>query len=288
VKYAFIRAKRDQHSVSLLRSVLGVSASGYYDWLDRLLSKRARDNQRLLSKIRCYHKASRSTYGSPRIQQDLLNDGETVSRQRVARQMKSNNIESKMTKRFVITTKSKQTTSPAPDRLQRCFRTTDKDKAWVSDTTFIRTRQGWLYLATMIDLYSRQVIVIGWAMSDRNDTQLVSDALVMAKCRRSKLSDLIVHSGQGSTYASGDYRRLLKDNNLLCSMSRKGECHDNAVAESLFGTLKTELVDDEDYHTRAEAKQSLFEYIEVFYNRQRRHSYLGYVSPVEYERENAL
>ena len=286
MKYAFIRAKRDQHSVSLLSSVLGVSASGYYDWLDRPLSERARDNQRLLTKIRCYHKASRSTYGSPRIQQDLLNDGETVSRQRVARLMKSNNIESKKAKRFVITTNSKQTTSPAPDRLQRRFRTTEKDKAWVSDTTFIRTRQGWLYLATMIDLYSRQVI--GWAMSDRNDTRLVSDALMMAKWRRGDLNDVIVHSDQGSTYASGDYRQLLKDNKMLCSISRKGECHDNAVAESFFGTLKTELVDCEDYRTRAEAKQSLFEYIEVFYNRQRRHSYLGYVSPVEYERANAL
>ena len=286
MKYAFIRAQHDHHSVSLLCLVLGVSSSGYYDWLDRPLSKRARDNQRLLTKIRCYHKASRSTYGSPRIQQDLLNDGEAVSRQRVARLMKSNNIESKMAKRFVITTNSKQTTSPAPDRLQRRFRTTDKDKAWVSDTTFIRTRQGWLYLATMMDLYSRQVI--GWAMSDRNDTKLVSDALMMAKWRRSDLNDVIVHSDQGSTYASGDYRQLLKDNNMLCSMSRKGECHDNAVAESFFGTLKTELVDDEDYRTRAEAKQSLFEYIEVFYNRQRRHSYLGYVSPVEYERASAL
>ncbi len=154
------------------------------------------------------------------------------------------------------------------------------------DTTFIRTRQGWLYLAVMLDLYSRQVI--GWAMSDRNDTKLVSDALMMAKWRRGELKDVIVHSDQGSTYASGDYRALLKENNMLCSMSRKGECHDNAVAESFFGTLKTELVDHEDYKTRVEAKQSLFEYIEVFYNRQRRHSYLGYLSPVEYERANAL
>jgi putative transposase len=272
--------------VSQLCLTLGVSASGYYDWLDRPQSQRSRDNQRLLTKIRCYHKASRSTYGSPRIQQDLLHDGEIVSRQRVARLMRANNIESKMAKRFVITTNSKKTTSPAPNRLQRRFRTTSKNKAWVSDTTFIRTRQGWLYLATMIDLFSRQVI--GWAMSDRNDTKLVSDALIMAKSNRSNLSDVIVHSDQGSTYASGDYRQLLKENNMLCTMSRKGECHDNAVAESFFSTLKTELVDNEDYRKRVEARQSIFEYIEVFYNRQRRHSFLGYVSPAEYERANAL
>ena len=138
----------------------------------------------------------------------------------------------------------------------------------------------------MIDLYLRRII--GWAMSDRNDTKLVSDALIMSKWRRGDLCDVIVHSDQGSTYASGDYRQLLTENNMLCSMSRKGECHDNAVAESFFGTLKTELVDHEDYRTRAEAKQSLFEYIEIFYNRQRRHSYLGYVSPMEYERASAL
>ncbi|ODS24070.1 transposase [Candidatus Endobugula sertula] len=269
-----------------LCSTLEVSPSGYYDWCDRPLSKTAKDNQRLKTKIRCYHRSSRGIYGSPRIQHDLLNDGEQVSRQRVARLMKEEGIESKMVKKFVVTTNSKRTTSPAPDRLQRRFEQKKINQAWVSDTTFIRTRQGWLYLAVMIDLYSRQVI--GWSMSDRNDTKLVSDALMMAKWRRGDLHDVIVHSDQGSTYASSGYRKLLNDNNMLCSMSRKGECHDNAVAESFFGTLKTELVDHEDYRTRIEAKQSLFEYIEVFYNRQRRHSYLGYVSPVEYEQASAL
>jgi transposase InsO family protein len=286
VKYAFIRAQHEQHSVKRLCAVLDVSISGYYDWFDRPMSETAKANQRLITKIRCHHKASRSIYGSPRIQKDLADDGEQVSRQRVARLMRSADIQSKMAKRFVITTNSKNTKSPAPDRLQRNFRTHNKDQAWVSDTTFIRTRQGWLYLAVMIDLYSRQVI--GWAMSDRNDTKLVADALMMATWRRGKLKDVIVHSDQGSTYASGDYRKRLKESNMLCSMSRKGECYDNAVAESFFGTLKTELVDDEDYRTRCQAKQSLFEYIEVFYNRQRRHSYLDYVSPAEYERANAL
>ena len=199
--------------------------------------------------------------------------------------MRSQNIQSKMAKRFVITTNSKSTHSPAPDRLKRDFHTVDKNQAWVSDTTFVRTRQGWLFLAVILDLYSRHVI--GWAMSDHNNTKLVADALMMAIWRRGNLNDVIVHSDQGSTYASGDYQNLLKENGMKCSMSRKGECHDNAVAESFFGTLKTELIDHEDYYTRQQAKQSLFEYIEVFYNRQRRHSYLGYVSPVEYEQVNA-
>ena len=155
----------------------------------------------------------------------------------------------------------------------------------MSDTTFIRTRQGWLYLAIMLDLYQRKVI--GWAMSDRNNTELVCDALLMARGSQGKVDDVIVHSDQGSTYASNEYRKLLKQHNMRCSMSRKGECHDNAVAESFFSSLKTELTDDADYFTRLEARKSIFEYIEVFYNRRRRHSYLGYVSPVEYEQANA-
>lgn len=284
MKYAFIRAHCHQHVITRLCSVLGVSTSGYYDWVDRPLSETQKHNNRLVTKIRCYHQASRCIYGSPRIQRDLLADGEQVSRQRVARLMHKEGIQSKRVKRFIVTTNSKATTAPAPDRLQRQFRTAKANQAWVSDTTFIRTRQGWLYLAVLLDLYSRQVV--GWAMSDRNDTKLVADALMMAIWRRGNLKDVIVHSDQGSTYASGHYRSLLKSNGMLCSMSRKGECHDNAVAESFFGTLKTELVDDEDYRTRQEARQSLFEYIEVFYNRQRRHSYLGYISPEEYERVN--
>lgn len=286
MKYAFIRDQRNVYCIRRLCSAMDVSTSGYYDWLDRPLSATAKTNQRLITKIRCYHKASRGTYGSPRIHKDLLDDGEQVSRQRVARLMHAERIQSKMAKRFVITTDSKRTTSPAPDRLKRHFTRQDKNQAWVSDTTFVRTRQGWLYLAIILDLYSRRVI--GWAMSERNDKKLVADALTMAIWRRGKIDEVIVHSDQGSTYASGDYRQLLREYGLLCSMSRKGECHDNAVAESFFSTLKTELIDDEDYRTRQQAKQSIFEYIEVFYNRQRRHSYLGYISPVEYERVNVL
>ena len=286
MRYAFIKAQRHTHPLSRLCSALNVSPSGYYDWLDRAPSPTQRTNRRLLTKIRCFHQSSRQTYGSPRIHQDLLASGERVSVHRVAKIMRANSLQSKMAKKFVITTNSKNTLAPAPDRLQRSFHALKPNQAWVSDTTFIQTRQGWLYLAMILDLYSRQVV--GWAMSDRNNSTLVVDALLMAIARRRTARPVIVHSDQGSTYASRDYQQLLKDKGMLCSMSRKGECLDNAVAESFFGTLKTEWADHHDYKTKQQAKQSLFEYIEVFYNRQRRHSYLGYISPDEYERANAL
>jgi len=285
VKYAFIRTHSSEYSVSRLCQVLEVSTSGYYDWRDRPESSRAADNRRLATKITLFHKASREIYGSPRIHGDLMDAGDAVSINRVARLMKRHGIQSKMARKFVITTDSKNTMQPAPDLLQRQFKTDNPDKAWVSDTTFIPTRQGWLYLAVVIDLYSRQVL--GWAMSDRNNSQLVQDALTMAIWRRGKVDSVIVHSDQGSTYASSDYQRLLKDSHLSCSMSRKGECLDNAVAESFFGTLKTELVTHEDYRTKEEARKSLFEYIELFYNRRRRHSFLGYISPAEFEARRA-
>lgn len=265
--------------------VLRVSSSGYYDWVDRPESERSKSNRALTTKISCFHKASRKTYGSPRIHRDLQASGEAVSVNRVARLMKQAGIQSKMTKRFVVTTDSRHTMQPAPDQLKRQFQTEAPNKAWVSDTTFIATRQGWLYLAVILDLYSRQVI--GWAMGERNDKHLVSTALTMAVWRRGMVKHVIIHSDQGSTYASGDYQQLLSQHHLACSMSRKGECLDNAVAESFFGTLKTELVDDEDYKTKDEARASLFHYIEAFYNRRRRHSYLDYLSPVEFEARHA-
>ena len=281
MKYAFIQSQSHAHSVHRMCKVLGISSSGYYGWRSRPESNRAQENRLLISSIKYFHQASRGTYGSPRIHQDLLASGKTVGINRVARLMRLVGIQSKMAKRFVITTNSKNTLKAAPDHLQRRFNTIEQNKAWVSDTTFIPTRQGWLYLAVILDLFSRQII--GWSMSDRNNSKLVVDALTMAIWRRGRSRDVIVHSDQGSTYASTDYQQLLNDNNLVCSMSRKGECLDNAVAESFFGTLKAELVDDEDYHTRQEAKQSLFEYIEVFYNRKRRHSSLDYLSPVDFE-----
>ena len=265
--------------------LISVSPSGYYDWLHRPESRRARKNRRLVTKIRCFHKASRRIYGSPRIHEDLVESGEAVSVNRVARLMRREGVQSKVAKKFVITTDSRNTSRAAPDRLKRCFDTGAQNQAWVSDTTFIPTREGWLYLAVVLDLFSRQVV--GWAMGNQNNSALVENALIMAIWRRGKPRDVIVHSDQGSTYASAAYQQRLKENSLVCSMSRKGECLDNAVAESFFGTLKTECVDHEDYRSKQEAKHNLFEYIEVFYNQRRRHSYLGYISPAEYEQRHA-
>jgi putative transposase len=262
-----------------------VSTSGYYDWLDRPESQRSRENQRLTERIRHHHQQTQEIYGSPKIHRDLVAEGETCSVNRVARLMQKADIKSKMARKFVITTNSKNTTQPAPDLLQRQFIVDRADKAWVSDTTFIATREGWLYLAVVLELFSRQVI--GWAMSTNNDSRLVQDALTMAIWRRGQVEDVIVHSDQGSTYASGGYQKQLTENQLRCSMARKGECLDNAVAESFFGSLKNELVYHEDYHSRAEARQSIFEYIEIFYNRKRRHAFLDYMTPVEYEAKYA-
>lgn len=283
MKYVFIQAQSKEHKVIRLCQVLGVSTSGYYDWLDRPESKRSQENRRLTVKIRQFHLVSRERYGSPRIYQDLRADGENCSENRVARLMRQHDIQAKMARRFVITTDSKNTLDPAPDLLKRQFRVSGANLGWVSDTTAIATREGWLYLAVVLDLYSRQVI--GWSMGARNTRVLVSDALRMALWRRGEVKGVIVHSDQGSPYSSRDYRKLLAENGLLCSMSRKGDCFDNAVAESFFGTLKTELTDEEDYRTRDQAKQSIFEYVEIFYNRQRRHSFLNYMTPVDYEKK---
>ena len=265
--------------------MLEVSSSGYHDWRDRPDSHRYLENKRLTEQIAHHHQESRGIYGSPKIHIDLLEAGESVSVNRVARLMKVADIKSKMARKFVITTNSKNTLQPAPDLLKRQFTVQHSNQAWVSDTTFIPTRQGWLYLAVILDLFSRQVI--GWAMGKHNNTELVQDALTMALWKRKQTNHIIVHSDQGSTYASGAYQQQLIDNQLQCSMSRKGECLDNAVAESFFGSLKNELIYHEDYKTRAQARQSIFEYIEVFYNRQRRHAFLNYLTPVEYEAQQA-
>lgn len=285
MKYAFIHAHRHCFKVLRMCSVLTASASGYYDWLNRPECKRSRDNRALITRIRCFHQASRRIYGSPRIHGDLVASGVSVGVNRVARLMRAEGIQSHMRKKFVVTTDSRRTHNPAPDHLQRRFRTEAPNKAWVSDTTFIGTRQGWLYLAVVLDLFSRQVL--GWSISDKNNAQLAKGALLMAIQRRGHVTGVIIHSDQGSTYSSSEYQHLISQQKLICSMSRKGECLDNAVAESFFGSLKTEWVNDADYRTTSIARQSLFEYIEIFYNRQRRHSYLNYRSPAEFEAEYA-
>jgi len=264
--------------------VLEVSTSGYYDWIDRPMSQRDKDNQRLTLKLHCFHQQSKQISGSPNLHKDLLDDGEKVGIKRVEYLMKKAGIKSKITKKFVIAQNSKHSHQVAPNLLERNFRTDKKDVVWVTDTTFIPTREGWLYLATVMDLYSRKII--GWSMGKRNNRRLVCNALLMALWRRKHPKGVIVHSDQGSTYASNDYQALLKEKKLVCSMSRRGNCRDNAVAESFYGSLKNEWVYWEDYKTRDQAKKSIFNYIEVFYNRKRRHSYLGYISPEEFELMN--
>lgn len=285
MKYAFIREHSEVHKITRLCALLEVSSSGFYDWFDRPESNRTRENRELTEKIQRSHQASRGIYGSPKIHKDLQEAGETCSEKRVARLMHVAGIESKVSRKFVVTTDSKNTMQPAPDMLKRDFTVDERDVAWVSDTTFIATREGWLYLAIILDLFSRQVI--GWSMSTRNNAEIVQGALSMALRNRGKVDDVIVHSDQGSTYASGSYQEQLRGSKLRCSMSRKGECLDNAVAESFFGSLKNELVHHEDYRSRAQARQSIFEYIEVFYNRQRRHASLNYMTPVGYEAKYA-
>lgn len=265
--------------------VLGVSRSGYHAWVDRPESARSQRHRSLTEKIRFFHQASRETYGSPRILRDLRETGEQVGENTVALLMKRAGIVPKTVRKFRVTTDSRKTIA-APNLLAQRFTVERPNQRWVSDITFIPTREGWLYLAVIIELYSRAVI--GWAMDERMKTTLVTDALTMALMRRRVRSKLLLHSDQGCQYAATDYRAMLAINGIECSMSRKGCCWDNAVAESFFHTLKTELVHHEDYRSRAAAKASLFEYIEVFYNRQRRHSHNGQMAPMAFEATTAV
>lgn len=261
--------------------VLEVSRSGYYDWLDRPESLRAKRHRELTVKIRQAHIESRKTYGSPRIHRDLTDQGDRVGRNTIACLMKRADIQSKVHKRFVITTDSRKTKKPAGNILNRIFASEQPNRKWLSDVSFIPTRRGWLYLSAIMDLYSRKIV--GWSMGERNSTELVEDALKMAVVHRGDIRGVILHSDQGAQYASTSYQKLLSDSGVICSMSRKGNCWDNAPMESFFHTLKTELTYFEDYKTRTEAKASLFDYIELFYNRKRRHSALEYRSPVAFE-----
>jgi len=261
--------------------VLEVSRSGYYAWRSRRASNRESENKVLAEKIKTIHAKSRKTYGSPRIHRRLMAEGFRCSRGRVARLMRRHDIRAKSKRKFVVTTDSKHNFPVAANLLDRQFDVESPNCAWVSDITYIPTGEGWLYLATILDLYSRKII--GWSMDSSVSRQIVLDALEMAVGARKPAKGLIHHSDRGSQYASGDYRKALAEHGMVCSMSRKGDCWDNAVMESFYRSLKTELVHQQDYKTKEEARRKIFEYVEVFYNRQRIHSYLGYVSPVDYE-----
>jgi transposase InsO family protein len=281
VIFRFVRDHSRRFPVALMCQVLGVSRSGYYAWGHRPESARRRENRRLRAKIRAIHEGSRRTYGSPRVHQALQTQGEACGRHRVARLMREDDLKAKVKKRFKATTDSKHTLPVAPDLLQRDFAPSVPNQVWASDITYIWTGEGWLYLAVTIDLFNRAVV--GWSMSHRIDRHLVIDALTMAIKRRGPGPGLIHHSDRGSQYASADFQALLTKYGLRCSMSRKGDCWDNAPVESFFGTLKQELVFHQRYRTRQQARQSLFDYIERFYNCRRLHSKLGYLSPAQFE-----
>lgn len=282
MKYEFIRRHRSRFGVEKMCRSLQISRSGYYDWIDRPESKRAKENRELLMAIQEIHKNSREIYGSPKITEELPDYGLKASRPRVARLMAKNGIRSKIKRKFKVTTNSDHKLPISPNLLDQDFHVSAPGLIWVSDITYIRTGEGWLYLTTVIDLFHRKVV--GWSMSRRMTAEQTTLAALKHACKRYRPAPgLVFHSDRGVQYASDDFRRVLKKNKMLQSMSGKGNCYDNAVAESFFKTLKTELVYHERYRTRLQARASIFEYIEVFYNRKRKHSYLGYLSPEQFE-----
>lgn len=271
--------------VRLCRAI-EVSRSGYYAWRRSLESPRRKANRHLLEMIREIHEGSRQVYGAPRIHDELKVRGHRCGRHRVARLMRGAGLRARIRRRFRVTTRSEHPHPTAQNLLAQRFHAERANEAWVADITYIPTREGWLYLAVVIDLYSRRVV--GWATSALITRALVIDALHVALGHRRARPGLLHHSDRGSQYASTEYQMLLAKEGFVCSMSGRGNCYDNAVAESFFHTLKTELVHHQRYETRAVAHASLFEYIEGFYNRRRKHSALGYKSPSDYEETTNL
>lgn len=281
MKFAFIEAEKANFPVRVLCKVLNVSRSGFYEWCDDSLCERAIHDERLKVRIKAIYERNDGRYGSPRIQRELAAEGTPVSRKRVARLMTELGLASRRKRRFKATTDSNHAFPVAENVLDRNFEVEAPNVAWVTDITYVWTSEGWLYLAVILDLFSRRVV--GFSTSNRIDRALVLSALHMAIGRRLPNAGLIHHSDRGSQYASADYRAALDAEGMVCSMSRKGNCWDNAVAESFFATLKTELVYLTKFKTREEAKRAIFEFIESFYNHRRRHSAIGYVSPVDFE-----
>jgi transposase InsO family protein len=284
MRYRFIQAEKALYPVEVLCQVLAVARSGYYAWCRRPLSVRTQQNQWLMTHIQtCYH-ASRGRYGSPRIHQDLRAQGMRVGRHRVARLMRLQGLRSVSRRRAWKRSGRAGSEVMAANTLRRAFTATRPNEKWVSDITYVPTRQGWLYVAVLMDLYSRRIV--GWAMEEQMTTTLTLKALEMALQQRPVPVGLLHHSDRGSQYGAMAYQQRLAAHGIRCSMSRPGNCWDNAVVESFFATLKTELLSAEPvYRTRPEARTAIFEYVEGFYNRTRRHSTLGYLSPVEFERQ---
>jgi len=282
MKYRFISENKGRFKVGLMCNVLNVSRSGYYAWRKRPESNRSRENRKLAVQIKVIHMDKhKRVYGSPRIHEELNDNGLSCSPNRVARVMKKEGIRAIVPRKFKATTNSKHNFPVAPNLLKQDFNVKEPNKVWLADITYIRTSEGWLYLASVMDLGSRRIK--GWAMSNRMTQELALDALNMAIGNHPETTGIIHHSDRGIQYACNAYQKLLKDNGFIGSMSRKGNCWDNAPMESFYHTLKTECVYRYKYHTRKEAKASIFDYIEIFYNRQRRHSALQYMNPCQYE-----
>lgn len=286
MRFQFVDAEKASFPVTVLCDVMQVSTAGFYAWRKRPRSRRQIDNDALIVKIRAIHKASRHTYGSPRVHAELVSQGISVGENRVARLMRENGIRVRPRRGYRCTTQRDPAHPVAENLLNRDFTAHAPNEKWVTDVTYVRTNEGWLYLAAMLDLYNREIV--GWAMGNDNDHHLTLRALEMAVANHGAPHGLVHHSDRGSTYTAFGYRKRLKAYGIQCSMSRKADCWDNAVAESFFATLKKELVHRTRFTTRRQAAAEIFEYIEVFYNRIRKHSMLGYTSPVAYRRKNVV
>lgn len=269
------------YDVTMMCHHLGVSRSEFYRRRTSKPSKTKQANQRLAAKIKVLFEAEKSRAGAPRIAEALREQGESVGRNRVAKIMQKMGLRAKAAKKYKATTNSNHQLPVAPNLLEQNFEAAKPDEKYVSDITYIWTTEGWLYLAVVMDLYSR--MVVGWAMSERMTAKLVCDAMTMALWKRKLPQKVIVHSDRGSQYCSREYQKLLSENKLICSMSKKGDCYDNAAMESWNHSFKVEAIHGEQFATRKAAKDAIFDYIEVYYNRQRRHSKLGYLSPAAFE-----
>ena len=282
MRYQFIEKQKKAWPITLMCAVLSVSRSGYYDWAVRDLSDQSRSTQELDTRIQAIFAKHRHRYGAPRITKTLHHEGVRCSENRITRRMRALNLRAIQAKKFKVTTDSQHAKPVAPDLLKQDFCAGTPNQKWTTDITYVWTAEGWLYLAVVMDLYSRAIV--GWAMNQRMTQQLVCDALTMALFRRQFPQGTILHSDRGSQYCSTGYQQLIRSHGLRCSMGHKANCYDNAVTESFFHTLKVELIHRERYGTRRQAQASIFEYIETYYNRQRRHSAIGYLIPMAFEK----
>ena len=278
MRYGCIDRRRKLYPVRLMCRLLRVSPSGYYAWRIRPESRRVREDREMLRAVRRIHAESDGTYGSPRVHAELKSEGLVCGRSRVARLMRQARLRGCPRRRFRVRSGG---SGKVENLLRQDFSAVGANERWASDITYIWTSQGWLYLAVVMDLYSRRIV--GWSMNRRNSRRLTVDALHMALGQRQPIGELIHHSDRGVQYLSDDYQALLRQHGITCSLSGRGSCYDNAVVESFFATLKRERTRRRQYSTRDEARADVFDYIERYYNRQRRHSYLGHISPVDYE-----